>query len=95
MKTYLIGYDLNRPRGADDYPKLMDAIKVLANGYWHNLDSTWIIKSNSTAEAVRDALKVHTDGGDELLVVRLNGEGAWNGFPTSGSEWLKTHLSYD
>jgi len=27
MNTYLVGYDLNRPRKDDDYPKLIAAIK--------------------------------------------------------------------
>jgi hypothetical protein len=97
MRTYLIGYDLNRPRGADDYPDLFKAIKALANGhgYWHHLDSTWIIKTNSTAAQIRDALKPHVDSGDELLVVRLTGEGAWAGFNQAGSDWLMTYLTYE
>jgi len=95
MRTYLIGYDLNRPRGADDYPKLFEAIKAQANGYWHHLDSTWIIKTNSSATDIRDALSIHIDSGDELLVVRLTGEGAWKGFPVSGSQWLLTYLTLD
>lgn len=94
MRTYLIGYDLNRPRGTDDYPKLYEAIKNLG-GWWHHLDSTWIIKTNSSAVEIRDALRSHIDSGDELLVVRLSGEGAWVGFNDNGSQWLKDNLSYD
>jgi hypothetical protein len=95
MKTYLLGYDLNRPRGADDYPDLIKAIKNLANGWWHNLDSTWIIKNNGDSAQIRDALKPILDIGDELLVVRLSGEGAWVGFNTDGSQWLKDYLTWD
>lgn len=90
MKSYLIGYDLNKP--GQDYETLFDAIKKQANGYWHHLDSTWIIKSSSTAVAIRDALKAHIDDTDELLVVLLGGEAAWTGFNASGSNWLLTNL---
>lgn len=95
MKTYLVGYDLNRPRGNDDYPDLHEAIKDLATGWWHHLDSTWIVKTNLSAVQIRDMLKAHIDSGDELLVVRLTSEGAWAGFNERGSTWLKKHLSYD
>jgi hypothetical protein len=95
MRTYLVGYDLNRPRGANDYPNLINAIKGIGDGWWHCLDSTWIIKTNLSAVQIRDTLKVHIDGGDELLVVRLSGEGAWGGFDQQCSDWLMTYLSYE
>jgi hypothetical protein len=91
MKTYLIGYDLNRPRREDDYPKLIEAIKALGT-WWHNLDSTWIVKSDKSAVEIRDMLKPHVDSGDELLVAGLSGEGAWVGFSDKGSSWLKDNL---
>jgi hypothetical protein len=90
MKSYLIGYDLNRP--GQDYENLFAAIKALAGTWWHCLDSTWIIKSGSTAAAIRDALMPHIDSSDELLVVQLSGEGAWVGFDERCSSWLKEQL---
>ena len=66
MKTYLIGYDLNRPH--QDYPDLFGAIKKVAGGTWrHALDSTWIVKSDMKASAIRDVLQQHIDSNDELL----------------------------
>lgn len=91
MTTYLVGYDLNRPRGEDAYPNLFEAIKAYST-WWHHLDSTWIVKSDDTAKEIRDNLKQHVDSGDELLVVRLSGEGAWAGFNEKGSAWLKENL---
>lgn len=92
MKTYLVGYDLNRPRGEDDYQQLTDALKTSFDNWWHHLDSTWIIKTNLSAVEIRDSLTRYIDSGDELLVVQLSGEGAWTGFNTNGSTWLKTNL---
>jgi hypothetical protein len=94
VKTYLIGYDLNKPRDNNDYADLIAKIKVIAPAWWHCLDSTWIIKSDSDTVAIRNALKPYLDSGDELLVVRLEGTGAWAGFDDDCSSWLSNNLSY-
>lgn len=73
-------------------PEVIEAIKKLSGTWWHHLDSTWIVKSDSTAEVIRNTLSKHIDGNDELLVVLLQGEGAWVGFNKDGSDWLKKNL---
>ncbi|MCS4162950.1 MULTISPECIES: SinR family protein [Sphingobacterium] len=88
-KTYLIGYDLNRT--GQDYETLIDEIKKLGT-WWHCLDSTFIIKSTSTATLIRNHLMTFIDSNDELLVVGLSGEGAWTGFSNECSNWLKNNL---
>jgi len=89
MKTYLIGYDLDKP--GQDYSNLIAAIKKFGT-WWHQLDSTWIVKSDLNSEEIRDYLVPHIDKNDKLLVVKLSGEGAWFGFNTEGSKWLKDNL---
>jgi len=89
MATILIGYDLNKQK---NYASLIEAIKGLGSTWWHHLDSTWIIKTDYSCVQVRDALRKHIDNDDELLVVGLNGVGAWAGFAPNGSQWLKDHL---
>ena len=90
MKTYIIGYDLNRP--GQEYAELYEAIKAYAN-WWHYLDSTWIVKTNSSATEIRDNLRQHIDQNDELLVLRYQGDAAWAGFDPKASKWLKDNLS--
>jgi hypothetical protein len=90
MATYLISYDLNRP--GQDYADLLEAIKGLGGAWWHYLDSTWIVKHDGPAKVIRNALRPHIDSNDELLVVKLSGEGAWAGFSEKASEWLKGKL---
>ena len=90
MNTILIGYDLNT--AGQDYKELIDAIKALANDWWHCLDSTWIIKTNLGVVQVRDALMQHIDSNDELLVLTVNGAAAWTGFKDNCSTWLKSNL---
>src|SRR6195952_3257913 len=46
LATLLTGYDLNKPK---DYTPLFAAIKSIGGDWWHHLDSTWLIKSESTA----------------------------------------------
>ncbi len=90
MATYLISYDLNQP--GQNYSNLIEAIESLSGTWWHHLDSTWIIKHEGPESVIRDKLRPHIDSGDELLVVELAGSGAWCGFKTKGSAWLKTNL---
>lgn len=89
MKTYMIGYDLNRP--GQDYATLHDAIKALGI-WWHCLDSTWLVKSNRSAENIRDTLTPHVDANDEVLVASLTGESAWTGFDQKCSGWLTNNI---
>lgn len=89
MKSYLIGYDLNK--SGQDYTTLIEKIKTLGS-WWHCLDSTWIIKSDSTAAAIRDILKPLIDSNDELLVVALTGEAAWTGFSEKCGDWLLKNI---
>lgn len=91
MKTFLIGYDLNKT--GQNYTTLISKIKEISTGtWWHHLDSTWIIKSNSTHVEIRNFLLPYIDNNDELLVVGLEGTGAWYGFNDRGSKWLKDNL---
>ncbi|MCC8555460.1 hypothetical protein [Xanthomonas hortorum] len=92
MAIYMIGYDLNRQ--GQNYSGLIEKIKEIANGYWHHLDSTWLISHAGSAAVIRDALKPFIDSNDELLVVKLaQGDAAWSGFNTAGSDWLRNNLS--
>lgn len=89
MSTYAITYDLNRP--GQNYDDLFEAIKATGN-WWHCLDSTWLVKSALSAAQIRDSLNTKLDANDKLLVVALSGEGAWAGFNSDCSRWLKENL---
>ena len=92
MATMLIGYDLNKPETSEDYKKLIDAIKA-EGAWWHNLDSTWLIKSTKTPVQMRDHLAQFLDKNDELLVIDVSGDAAaWRGFSEAASNWIKNNL---
>jgi hypothetical protein len=90
MNSYLIGYDLNKPE--QNYTNLITTIKESFDNWWHYLDSTWIVTTTLNTVQIRELLQPHVDGDDELLVVKLTGEGAWAGFTQKASEWLKSNL---
>jgi len=96
METYMIGYDLVHKPIAE-YKELFKAIESLADkrGAWHCLDSTWLIKTDTGAAAIRDSLKIHLGKSDRLLVARLSGESAWAGFDEGCGNWLINNIASD
>lgn len=91
MSKILIGYDLNKT--GKDYTSLIDGIKKAFPTYWHCLDSTWIVVTDSTPPQVRDYLRQFLDANDELFVVDITGKpAAWVGFDKQCSDWLTNNL---
>jgi hypothetical protein len=97
MSVFMIGYDLHE---GEDYEDLIDAIKALTKSWWHCLDSTWFILSDSNASTIRDALKPHlkksdANNGDKLLVVKVDTPTNWactGSFSDDCKSWLKNNL---
>jgi hypothetical protein len=90
MRTLLVGYDLNKPGQA--YPQLWNKLESYP-GYWHHLDSTWLIRAELTAVELRDELKQFLDISDELLVIDVTSKAAaWLGFNQRGSDWIHKNL---
>ncbi|WP_426238413.1 hypothetical protein [Pararhizobium sp. DWP1-1-3] len=90
MKTYMIGYDLNK--SGKNYSELIAEIKKIANGFWHHLDSTWLVNSDLEASQIIHRLIPAIDGDDEILVMAVADDWASFGFKDSGNEWLINQL---
>lgn len=91
MAIYMIGYDLNK--AGKNYQALIDKIEEIADGYFHHLDSTWLIGFSGDAKAIAESLVPLIDNDDELLVVKLaKNDAAWYGFDQAGSDWLSGAL---
>lgn len=90
MYTLLVGYDLHKP--GQDYPGLIDFLKS-SGTYWHNLDSTWFIRTSLTAAAMRDKVMGYVDGNDEVLVLDVTGD-TWAsyGLAKEANDWLQKYL---
>jgi hypothetical protein len=92
MKVYLIGYDLNKPRGQNDYTKLHEAIKKISGFWWCSLDSTWVVKSDKSAAQIRDILAPYLDSGDEMFVVAVGADWASQGLSKEATDWLHAQM---
>jgi len=92
MAIYMIGYDLNK--AGKNYDGLIAKIQEISAGYWHLLDSTWLIGHAGKADVIRDALCPYVDDDDELLVVLITKQGDWAsaGIKGDGAKWLHDNL---
>jgi hypothetical protein len=89
--TMLIAYDVHPPKG-DAYEKLAEAIQSLG-GWWHHLETIWIVRCAQTPAEIRDRLKSHLGTDDQLLVVDISGDVAgWVGVNEPGSKWLAQNI---
>ena len=87
MSRYIVGYDLNKP--VQDYPDLVRKLKSYG-GWWHCLDSTWLIQTDKIHVTVRDELLAQMDSSSKLLVLDVsNSDRAWSRFSKECSEWLR------
>lgn len=90
MKIYAICYDLNSP--GRDYGQLHAAIKSLGDAWWHYLDSTWLVRTDMSADQIRSRLRDLMDVNDNLLVVGVTDEFAgW--LPEKAGVWLRKYAS--
>lgn len=87
MAVLLITYDLHRPGQA--YDALIEYIKQHS---WVRLsESSYVIDTSSTPQAVRDRIRALTDSNDNLYVIALSS--SWSGWgPKDVNDWLSQHL---
>lgn len=90
MNTLLITYEL---KGNKDYSGLYDTIKA-ANGWWHYLDSTWIIKTTESPAEWGNKLRPHIDSIlDSILVVEISQNARRSGWLTKKAwEWIDSNV---
>lgn len=85
MKSYIVIYTLRKL--GTDYEGLQNAIK--SYGTWAHLDgSVWIIKSNLSAQSIRDDLRQHIDDNDTIFVGGYTGVSAWHNISGEVAKWL-------
>jgi hypothetical protein len=91
MALLLVGYDLNRP--GQRYEPLWERLQGYGT-WWHNLDSTWLVKTHLTPHQLHDQLAPYLDPNDELLIVDVTGRAWWSrGFADSALTWLHQNFA--
>jgi hypothetical protein len=84
---YAINYDLKRP--GQKYGDLYDAIKNCGD-WWHYLDSTWLVDTSLTAQAIWNRLTPHVDKNDFVLVIGVTRD--YQGWlPEKVWQWINEH----
>jgi hypothetical protein len=88
MRKFLVSYDLKAP--GRNYDSLYEVLKS-ASSCWHNLESTWIIYSNTSIQTWCDRITSTLDKNDRFLIVHFD-ETEYNGFlPQEAWDWIKQH----
>lgn len=70
MSYYMVSYDLNKI--GKNYDGVFQAIKNSSDGgWWHFLDSLWIISSPLTPQQISDNIRAEIDNDDHFIVVEV------------------------
>jgi len=87
-----VTYDLVAP--GRNYSPLYEAIKKAGGNSWcRPTESQWLIPTNTSCAAVRDALAAHIDRNDKLFVVEVGTNWASWGLAQPITDWLHRNLS--
>lgn len=85
---YLISYDLKN--STKDYSSLYEAIKSYGQ-WWHYMDSTWIVSTQSQIETVVQSIRSQIEEADNLFVVEISGCRRNGWLPKKAWDWLRAH----
>lgn len=88
MALLLVSYDL----GANsDCSPLVEELKR-TKGWWHYLESTWILSTQETPNQVWNRVVPHLHKTDRFLVIRID-DGARQGWlPQDAWRWIESEL---
>ncbi len=88
MKAYSITYDLKAPDR--DYKGLYEAIKG-SGQWWHYLESTWLVVTNSTSKQIWDQLSPYIDRNDNILIIEIKNN-AYGLLPKDAWDWIAKNV---
>ncbi|POA91178.1 hypothetical protein C1883_04965 [Pseudomonas protegens] len=89
MPVYCVTYDLHK--AGQNYNELYREIRN-SPGYWHELESIWLVSTSENAQQLSSRLLKHIDNNDHLLVIRVSQDfQGW--LPKDAWEWLNNHIA--
>lgn len=88
QKKYLITYSLKTPNW--NYTGFFSALQSIGP-WWHYLDTTWIIKSNLTAQQIHAVLAPHLSRNDLMLVVEIVPGNRFGWLPPDAWTWIDSN----
>jgi hypothetical protein len=84
----LVSYDLKVP--GKDYKQLYEVLKT-APGWWHHLESTWILSTGDSISTWREKIRAAMDSNDSFIVVDITGRRRDGWLPKDAWDWLQKH----
>ena len=91
--VHLVTYDLKSPHDtAEDYQRVIDALKSAYPTWCHLEKSVWIIVTPESATDVRDNLTAFLNSTDVLFVGRLQGNWGSYNLGSERTDWLKSRI---
>jgi len=88
MAVYCVSYDLNKT--GQNYKLLHEELQA-SEGYWHYLDSTWLVYTSESVEQLSERLRKAIDTNDRLLVIKVvQPSQGW--LPEDAWEWITLHV---
>lgn len=91
MKWYVVSYDLNSP--GQNYSRLHDKIKSIANGWCKILESVWVIGHNGNAKIIHDQLVTVMDQNDRLFVSAMTQDYYWT-LSKDVADWFNQNVKF-
>lgn len=86
MFYYIISYDLRTPER--DYTSLYAAIKQLTPNWSHPLESTWVVRTEKSANDIYNILRLNMDRNDRILIIKVDPNDKQGWMDKSFWDWM-------
>lgn len=91
MAAYIITYDLNST--GQKYEEVIQAIKDASTGAWCTFwKSSYLIKSNLTADQISDKITPHLDSNDRMIIAETKNSNYQGWLTKENWEYIKKNI---
>lgn len=91
MAAYMITYDLNST--GQKYEEVIQAIKDSSTGAWCTFwKSSYLIKSNLTADQISNKITPHLDSNDRMIIVEAKNSNYQGWLTKEDWEYIKKNI---
>ena len=88
-KTYLVAYDFTG--SPDKYSDLFDELRE-SPGWWHWIDSVWLLRTEESANQIYERLEPHLDDDINLFITDIgNDYQGW--LPSKAWKWIRKYAN--
>ncbi len=89
--VYIVSYDLNKT--GQNYAGLYEELKKSPT-WWHYLDSTWLVFTTESAEALWTRISPYLDQNDRALIIKVqpgtSNRSGW--LEQKAWDWINSHV---